>query len=64
MTSTRCNIFNIGLIPLTLVIGFFTIPMGGHLATLVTRQNEVYALYAMVVLVTIQHVHYGICMVG
>lgn len=63
MTSTRCNIFNIGLIPLTLVVGLFTIPFSGPLAVMLTKQAEVYTLYSMVVLVTLLHVHYGICMV-
>jgi ethanolaminephosphotransferase len=60
MTSTRCRIFNKGLIPLTFIIVFFC---SGLLPQYVTQRNEVIALYGMVIYVTLQHIHYGICMV-
>lgn len=64
MTSTRCRVFNIGIIPLTFCVALVTLsPFNAHLSAFMTRQNEVYILYFMVVLVTIQHIHYGICMV-
>lgn len=60
MTSTRCRIFNKGLIPLTLIIMFFCSSL---LPQYATKRNEVVALYGMVIYVTLQHIHYGICMV-
>lgn len=66
MTSTRCEIFNWCLIPLTLVVAAFSfkpLPSESPLGALLTSQAEVNALYFMAFLVTISHIHYGICMV-
>jgi len=63
MTSTRCEIFNWALIPLTGVVVLFTNPYIYSLSIAINKELEVLMLYAMAVLVTLQHVHYGICMV-
>ena len=63
MTSTRCEIFNWALIPLTLTVGLFSFKPN-NLSHILTREYEVYALYLMALIVTIQHIHYGICMVN
>lgn len=63
MTSTRCNIFNIGLIPLTIVVAIFCSPIYSQFPKVFTKQSEVYLLYTLVVVVTVQHIHYGVCMV-
>lgn len=66
MTSTRCEIFNWCLIPLTLVVTAFSfkpLPSESPLGALLTSQAEVNALYFMAFLVTVSHIHYGICMV-
>ncbi len=57
MTSTRCEVFNWILIPLSIVVG---------LASLANIQGyyEVYFVYSMALLVTLSHVHYGICTVS
>lgn len=57
MTSTRCEVFNWILIPLSIVVG---------LASLANIQGyyEVYFVYLMALLVTLSHVHYGICTVN
>ena len=64
MTSTRCQIFNWTLIPLTITVFLFTYPLEQtSLGPYLTKTSEAYALYFMVVLVTLAHIHYGICMV-
>lgn len=64
MTNTRCQIFNWTLIPLTITVFLFTYPLEQtSLGPYLTKTNEAYALYFMVVLVTLAHIHYGICMV-
>jgi hypothetical protein len=57
MTSTRCEVFNWILILLSIVVG---------LASLANIQGyyEVYFVYSMALLVTLSHVHYGICTVS
>jgi ethanolaminephosphotransferase len=64
MTSTRCQIFNWALVPLTLVVALFSYGHGhATVGPYLTAANEVYALYIMCLLVTISHVHYGVCTV-
>ncbi|CAF0742201.1 unnamed protein product [Brachionus calyciflorus] len=64
MTSTRCQIFNWTLIPLTFIVGLFTVNLEStSIQKYLTAQAEVNALYFMVVLITLAHIHYGICMV-
>lgn len=60
MTSTRCQIFNWTLIPLTTIVIAFTAPFQ---QSYMTAKNERIALYFIAILVTLAHVHYGICMV-
>ncbi len=57
MTSTRCEIFNWIFIPLTTVVAIIAL-------TSINALHEVYLLYFMALLVTLGHVHYGICMVN
>jgi ethanolaminephosphotransferase len=57
MTSTRCEVFNWILIPLTIVVGLSNLKF-------IKGYYEVYFLYFMAVLVTLSHVHYGICVVS
>ncbi len=64
MTSTRCEIFNWALIPLTAIVALLTLPLFDSLKTVLNKEVEVFLLYSMAVLVTLQHVHYGICMVN
>ena len=64
MTSTRCQIFNWTLIPLTFVVALFSINFKETgIQKYLTAQAEVYSLYFMVVLVTLAHIHYCICTV-
>lgn len=63
MTSTRCRVYNVGLIPLTFVVAAFSIPFNAAFTKMLTTEIEVYTLYFMCVFVTIQHIHYGVCMV-
>ena len=64
MTSTRCEIFNWALIPLTAIVTLLTLPQFDSLKTILNKEVEVFLLYSMAVIVTLQHVHYGICMVN
>ena len=64
MTSTRCEIFNWALIPLTLVVSLFSyLNRIDTFGIYLTRDLEVASLYFMAVLVNLSHLHYGICMV-
>lgn len=65
MTSTRCEIFNWCLIPLSIIVFLFSFNFeSAILNSILTQQAEVYALYFMAILVTLSHIHYGICMVS
>ena len=57
MTSTRCEVFNWILIPLSIVVGLASLPN-------IQGYFEVYFVYFMALLVTLSHVHYGICAVS
>jgi len=57
MTSTRCQIFNWAFIPLTAIVVFLSFGLKS------TMMSEVYGLYFIALLVTLSHIHYGICMV-
>jgi len=65
MTSTRCEIFNWALIPLTVIVTLFTFPFSesSFIYGVLNQRMEVFMLYLMAIIVTLQHVHYGICMV-
>lgn len=62
MTSTRCEIFNWVLIPLTFAVTLFTYP-GWNAQTnkFLTREVEIYSLYLLALIATLSHIHYGIC---
>lgn len=66
MTSTRCEIFNWALIPLTVIVTLFTFPFSesSFIYGVLNQRMEVFMLYLMAIIVTLQHVHYGICMVS
>ena len=63
MTSTRCEIFNWVLIPLTVVVYLFSFGVNENINKYLTPEAEVNALYFLSFLITISHIHYGICMV-
>jgi ethanolaminephosphotransferase len=63
MTKTRCRIYNSGLILLTFVVFMFTCPLADKYAQYLTPEMEIKALYATCLLVTLSHIHYGICVV-
>jgi len=56
MSSTRSEVFNWLLVPLTVCVAMVTL-------TNLSPLYEIYVLYAMTLLVTLAHVHYGICLV-
>ena len=63
MTSTRCEIFNWALIPLTAVVTLFTCPYIYSLNSGINKDLEIIMIYIMALVVTLEHIHYGICMV-
>ena len=67
MTTTRCQIFNWTLIPLTLVVLFFSLPVelvqNKWLAPYLTKEAEIKTLYLMAYAITLCHLHYGYRMV-
>jgi len=64
MTKTRCRIYNSGLILLTIVVFLFTCPLSDKYKQYLNAEVEVKALYLMCIIVTISHIHYGICVVS
>lgn len=56
MTSTRCQIFNWLFLPLTLSIVLI-------IYEVIQAEQEKIVLYLLALLVTISHIHYGVCMV-
>lgn len=53
MSNTRCQIFNVMLIPFSIVI----------LVSIVVPPLELFMLYVSVILSIVYHVHYGVCVV-
>lgn len=64
MTKTRCRIYNSGLILLTIIVFLFSCPLNEKYKQYLTPQMEVKALYFACIVVTLSHIHYGICVVG
>ncbi len=64
MTKTRCRIYNSGLILLTFVVFLFTCPLSDKYKQYLNADMEVKALYLTCLLVTLSHIHYGICVVS
>lgn len=56
MSSTRCEVTNWLLVPLAfLVLAIFNVEAA--------RRNEAFLLRVITVLITLAHVHYGVCVV-
>ncbi|KAL8184951.1 UNVERIFIED_CONTAM: hypothetical protein K2H54_033255 [Gekko kuhli] len=56
MSSTRCQPLNWMLLPLTMVI---LITMSG-----LALQYETLLLYLLTIVITVAHIHYGVCVVN
>ena len=63
MTKTRCQIFNSGLVLLTITVFLFTCPLSDKYKEYLTSDMEIKALYLNGLFITLSHIHYGVCVV-